>query len=652
MTDPNEVRLRIVQAVDGVRRGYGQLLLRRTDRVAPANDGKRSRVDLSPGSVAGVAGRKIGQADWGWFPALTVPTAVGIVLIVIGDALSRSTLSSSQAFFWVGLLVLYVPIVLRLCSPGAGRSERVVLVILLGLSLYLVKVLHDPFGFTFADELAHTPNANAILHTHELFHSNSILPVTAYYPGLESLAAALAAMSGLSAFGAGLILIGAARVAMMLALFLLFERLSGSARVAALGAAIYAANANFVFFSAQFSYESLALPLLVVVLLAVVEWRNTASRTGWAAVALLLTVAVVATHHLTSYALVMVLIAWSLAARIVGTKSGRPGPWQFALFALVAAAGWLTFVASTTVGYLTPAFTSAFLSTLHTVSGEAAPRQLFVSADTGYQAPLLERAVGIGSVLLMAAAFPFGLRVLWRRYRDEPLALVFAIAGAGFFATVVLRFAPGAWETANRASEFLFLGLGYVLALIGLDRWSPRRVPWIGPAAMSACLAIVFAGGVISGWTPDLRLSQPYRIRAGSHAINAEGRQLARWAVVELGPGRRFAASDADARLLASYASAFAITGTFPDVKDVLKTSALAPWELAILRDYRLRYVAVDRRDRSFDSQAGYFFGRRPEAGVPDTLLPLQVEEKFDRIRADRLYDSGDIVIFDMGPTG
>src|SRR5205823_2783210 len=132
-------------------------------------------------------------------------------------------------------------------------SERIVLVQLLGLSLYLVKVLRDPFGFTFADELAHLPNANAILHTHELFHSTSILPATGYYPGLESLAAALSSMSGLTPFGTGLIVIAAARVLMMLALFLLFERLSGSARVAALGAGVYAANANFLFFSAQFS---------------------------------------------------------------------------------------------------------------------------------------------------------------------------------------------------------------------------------------------------------------------------------------------------------------------------------------------------------------------------------------------------------------
>ena len=56
---------------------------------------------------------------------------------------------------------------------------------LLGLSLYAVKVFRDPFGFTFADELAHAPNAKAILRTHHLFEANTILSATPFYPGLS-----------------------------------------------------------------------------------------------------------------------------------------------------------------------------------------------------------------------------------------------------------------------------------------------------------------------------------------------------------------------------------------------------------------------------------------------------------------------------------
>jgi hypothetical protein len=341
------------------------------------------------------------------------------------------------------------------------------------------------------------------------------------------------------------------------------------------------------------------------------------------------------------------LIALCAAYLIVAKSRIAQAPWGFALIALVATVAWLTFVASATVGYLTPLFTKAVVSTIHTVTGESAPRQLFGSTAGGPQAPVLERAVGIGSVVLMVVGFPFGLRALWRRYRNDPLALVFALAAAAFFGTLALRFAPAAWEVGNRASEFLFLGLAFVLALVGLERWSPGRAPWAGRALAAACLAVVFSGGVIAGWKPKLRLAQPYRIKAGSHVIDSEGRWMARWAATRLGPDRRFAASDSDARLLAAYAGAYVVSDW--RVLDLLQSATLGPPELSVLHSQRLRYVVVDRRLKSFDNTIGYFFGLRPGAGVPDRLFAPEVALKFDGVRADRLYDSGNIVLYDTG---
>jgi hypothetical protein len=619
---------------------------------------RRLRVDVLPNLLALLsvlaerARRWIGDLELAVFPNVATSSGLGLLLIVIAYARSRATTSSSQVLFWLGLLVLFVPIVLRLASPQPKRIERLSLVVLLGLTLYLAKVLHDPFGFTFADELAHAPNANAILRTHELFQANPVLPVTPYYPGLESVTAALASMSGITSFGAGVIVIGVGRLVMMLGLFLLFERLSSSARVAGIAAAIYTANANFVFFSAQFSYESLALPLLVMVMLCVVEARAPGSRTAWSAVAFIGTVGIVVTHHMTSYALCGVLIALCLVAAAVARTGFAATPWRFAVFAVTASIAWLIFVASATLGYLTPVLTNAFVATIRTVSNESAPRTLFASHQAGQQAPLLERWTAIASVLLLAAAFPFGLRALWRHHRNDPLALVLALAGAAFFGTVILRLVPDAWETANRSSEFLFLGLSFTLALSGLDRWRPRGSPWLGAWLTAASLSVVFAGGLISGWQPELRLSQPYRIEAAGHVIDPEGRQLARWVDTRLGPGRRIAASDADARSLATYAAAFSIAGTYPDVVDILKTTTLPAWQVSLLRVNRLRFVAVDRRLRSFDILSGYFFDARRGSQPAGEILPAGVVRKFDRTGADRIYDSGDIVVFDLGAGG
>jgi hypothetical protein len=588
----------------------------------------------------------------GWLPLLSVSSGAGVALCTLGDALSRSTRSASQLPFWAGLLIIVVPIGLRLYSAAASRRERLCLVVLLGMALYLVKVTQNPFGFAYADEFVHAHNADAILRTHNLFSTNSLLPVTPKYPGLESVTAALSATSGLGIFGSGLIVIGAARVIIMLALFLLFERVSGSSQVAGVGTAIYTANSNFLFFGAQFSYESLALPLLVLVLAAVAERQASEGtlRRAWAVPIVVGTCAVVVTHHLSAYALVLVLVGLSFAATVKGSWTWSRGPWPFAVFALAVTVGWLTFVASSTVGYLTPVFTRAITSTVQTLSRESGARQLFATNSTGYEAPLLERAVGIVSVLILAAGMPFGMWRLWKRYRSNAFALVLATMAIAFFGVILLRFAPGAWETANRSSEFLFIGLAFVLALVPASRVMFRRMIWLGAGVMTALFAIVFSGGVIAGWQPLYRVSHPYRIKVGNQVIESESRMLARWAGAELGPGRRFAATQADARFLLLYAREEVLAGSNPNVSKILKTKRLLPPQLLILRENRLRYVAVDLRVKSTNSTEGYYFGIRPGLGVPDELFDRGVFTKFDNMRADRLYDSGTVFVYDLGP--
>ena len=71
----------------------------------------------------------------------------------------------ADLFFWLGLLLIILPVAYRLFSVAVSRQERIGLVVFLGLSLYLVKVMHSPFMFTFSDELLHFRNADNILQS-------------------------------------------------------------------------------------------------------------------------------------------------------------------------------------------------------------------------------------------------------------------------------------------------------------------------------------------------------------------------------------------------------------------------------------------------------------------------------------------------------
>ncbi len=584
------------------------------------------------------------------FPATILTAGLGLFACALADALSRATESPTQLLFWGGLLAIGLPIFYRLTSREATAGERLALVCLLGLSLYCVKVARDAPVFTFPDELVHAYNAAQIADHHELFRHNSILPTTPYYPGLEGATSALTSITGLSVYAAGLIVVGAARLALVSALFLLFGRVSGSARVAGLGAALYAANFNFLYWGAQFSYESLALPLLVVILLALAEREATAPSAipAWTPALVLPIAAVTVTHHLTSYALAITTAVLALTSWRLRRTWKSPNPWPFAVLAAALSLAWLALVASSTIGYLSPVLTGAAKAIFETIGGESPPRAVFGKSGPAVPTtPLLARAVALFALVLLAAGLPFGLRQLWRRFRREPFGLVFGVAAIGFFGTVALRVSPPAWETGNRASEFLYIGLAFVLALTATWLLERARWPRLVRTAVAAAVGIVLIGGAISGWPWDSQLAQPLRVAAGGRTIVSQPLAMAEWARTRV-RGGRFAAPTADAGLLLTPAGKAALAGPHPDVEDILTTPEVESWQLPLLRRNRLRYVVADRRELSGDALRGYYFATEGRSAGGE-LMPRSVVAKFNRVPgAARLYTNGAITVFDL----
>src|SRR5438552_4512474 len=174
----------------------------------------------------------------------------------------------AHPLFWTGLLLMFIPTAARVVSAKPTRQERIGLLTILGIGLYLVKFLQSPVAFILMDESAHWRTLTNILGSGHLFGHNALLPVSPFYPGLEGVTSALASVSGLSPFAAARLLIGVARVIIVVALYLLYERVSGSARVAGIATLLYMGNPGFLFFDTQFAYESLALPLASLVLFA------------------------------------------------------------------------------------------------------------------------------------------------------------------------------------------------------------------------------------------------------------------------------------------------------------------------------------------------------------------------------------------------
>jgi hypothetical protein len=441
----------------------------------------------------------------------------------------------------------------------------------------------------------------------------------------------------------------------------------GSHRAAAIGALAYVGAPNYLFFSAQFAYESLALPLALLVLVTAARAagaQDSRAVRNWTALGISVVPAIAMTHHLTSYALAgalaMVCVsAWAInlaASRRSSDARAMPwrperGPVAHAAAAAIAVAVWLVFAGRQTSGYLSPVLTRAISQTWGVLSREAPPRSLFEPARTASDnavgtAPAWERALALGSVAVVAVAIPAGILAVWRARRLSAVMVLLIVASVAYLGTFPLRFVPAAWETAARASEFLFIGVCAVVAASLVDR--PRVLNRRQRGAAVVTVAVLVVGGIVAGWPSARRLAAPYRVDAAGAVVESEQISFGKWAAERIGRGQRIASEESAARVLQLYGGQFAIAGRNPDVEDILHLPTLDPWMLELLSEHRIGYVAVDRRRVSADNMIGYFFSA--DGGSSSARWPEAVYGKLDRIGAPRVFDSGDIVLYDVRP--
>ena len=457
-------------AVDQREASPYPFVLPTTGLTRPSRDagGPQRQIWAEMTRPAGSTVHKDARFDLRWMSFVVLSIALGLVFVAIADAGSRHGHTATSVFFWLGLLLIFIPIAFRVLMHHAGRQERLTLVILLGVALYLVKVVGSPDAFTYVDEYVHVRSTQDILRTQHLFAFNPLLPTASFYPGLaahhgglrrpdwpQSLRGRVSSSSGWHA-----VLISAC-------FFLVAERVTGSGRAAAGASLVYAANPMFLFWSAAFSYENLALPLAAFVVWWLGRTRQEIGRPALVVAAIAI-VAVTVTHHVVGFALAALLGAWWLVERFTQRPAvTRRGIGLMALVASTATLAWLFLVARQAVSYL---FADNILPALRATGslllGHTAPRQLYTSG--GVATPAWETIAGFAAVGVLLLALPPALYLAWRRRDRAPMVVAIGVAVL-FPLSLVPRLAASGVGISARSLEYVFAGLGCILGMLAKD---------------------------------------------------------------------------------------------------------------------------------------------------------------------------------------
>ena len=612
----------------------------------------------------------------GALPILALVAAVGLVVIALGNNAARDGASGAATLFWAGLTLIYGPIAYRLLSASASRGERIGLVVLMGVALFLVRVLYSPILYPPFDELATWRQTHDLLETGRPFTDNPIAAGFPGFPGLETATAAIVQLAGLSIFHAGAVVIGVARAVLMLALFLIIERVSRSARAAGIGVAVYACNPSFLYFDSQFAHESLALMLGGAMLLAVVSWAeprrlDARASLGFVGAIVLLAWVVTITHHMTSYLLAAFFVVWALpAVRVsrrpsaIASSGPRPdgpivkrssppgllsrGPVFPAVLLCSTTAVWFVFVGGDdTIEELGGVFSGAIDSVVRLIIGGSGPKTLFQGSSE--HNPTLARAFAFASVIPLLALIPFALRRAWR-VRD-PLWHALAAVALLYPVTLGLRLTLSGTETSQRASEFVFVGLAFYAAVLIVEMPLPKRqMRRLRDLSLAGLATVMFCGAFIVAELPTTRQPGPFLVGADARSVSPHGLAAAEFADRHLLSSARILADRPNGTLLGSYGDLDPVLGQIDGipVARVLFHERFDRVDRRVIRDDEIVYVVIDQRlSRELPSLGFYLEPDEPGAFRRTEPIDPAALDKFRLATGvNRIYTNGPIAIY------
>ncbi len=568
--------------------------------------------------------------------ASTLAGIAGLVLIWCSYRLAFREGGTHYLVFWIGCLVGCLPTAVRACARQVPAWERLTQVVLLSTFLMGPKLLRTPDRPLYHDEYAHIVQAEHLAQSGRLFADNWLVPVIKSYPGLHSVTAFLIDLSAVPSWRVGQLLILLTHVLTAVGAYAVAAELWRSHRAGAVGACVYMLNAGYMYFDSQFSYEGMALALLVWIgYLSVRMLRSAERAAAWrlSPVAGLLGAALVMTHHLTAIGTVVLLL-------VCGVSAAVPRPARRACRAglapmLITTGGitvlllvWLLAVSPYTLRYLSPYLGTGLRQLAGIVSSGSGGRELYAASTT----PGYERvAAFLSFAVLGAVAVAHLVRSRWLRAdAHDGARLGWVLYGGLYFLSVPLILSPMGAEASRRTWAFTFFGVSVIVA--GLFAGPPRARS--SPRAAAALLAfvILLVGNVSAGQNEYYRF--PGRVVFGTDTrdVSSESLALAEWLRGVVPAGRRVATDRFNGLQL-----------TYTGGLDVVRaTDRLPYWELYLdplppdrrlvdeMRRLDVAYLVLDKRMTRTLPVLGVYF-------QPDEAFTLA--EPLAREKLDRYYD-------------
>lgn len=564
--------------------------------------------------------------------------------------------------FWGGMLLGSIPLLLWMINRSSTPVSRSVALSGLAGLMTLPKILRSPFTPLFHDEYAHLRAVEDILSTGLPGGFNSIVTPVPDFPGMHAVTAWLSSITALSSWTSALVIIAIAHIVGLIGIYVLLSVLGVSYRGAAVGAAVYATNANYMFFHAQFGYESLGLPLVIWGLIVAVYAIRSPRPRKWILVAAIgpLSYAIAAIHHLSAvgFALTLLIIAIYTSLHSVFVRKYRHALTSWMILAVASVFIYIRFIPTLSLlaEYLgSPA--SRGTTQLQEIAnqfvgrGSDSPnsRTLFEESKL----PLYEQIASFGATLIIGVAVAtmiilwflkkIGKTTVWIVPEGSPVRNAFLMFTILYLASVPFILTSGGAEGARRSWGYSFLGVALLFAIL-FDMLDTRNAAigrgknsYISTASFVALWSILLVGGVAAGVNETYRFPSPQTKVSDLTASTDEAVAIGQWVRENVERDSWVAADRYVGMQIASTGMAQVVPASpsFPYWDVYWKTEAPSISLLAGMNAFGVQFIVVDQRMEQEVPENGYWFAggepRYPRGGVLPPAEPNSLA-KFDNL--------------------
>jgi hypothetical protein len=611
--------------------------------------------------------------------AVLPPIGATLVLLALHRAAVLAEPDNWQfAILWVGFLCGMLPLVVLACSTGINGVTRTCALAGIGL-LGMGRMLRLPAGPLGNDEFIHMRQTIETYLAGDVGHGSGIF---SHFPGFHQTISAFARLTGLPLWPAALAVVALAHILSVLAVYQLVRAVGASTTGAAVGAVVYTLNPSWLYFDTSVSYESLALPLVLWCLAAVVAASRAPNQPSlrYIAVVVLSAAALPMIHHISPIMLCLIVLVLIVGVVVHSLRRIRPrsGGTRENLWPLLLAASGLTLSAMVwwsgfrddLVRYLGPSLTRGWaqvdeLMDLDRAFQKASGTRLpFAGAHT----PIYETVSGLLYAPLVLGLFLVSLAVLWVRRRQMGSApWAFAAVGAMFFLSIPMALTSGGGEGAHRSWAFSFIGIavvcglawsfaasGEVVARFGrLGRWiTPLTRPRVRISVVGAVLTVLYVGGAALGTNVSARFPGSVQVGDDARSVSREGGAVAAWLAAH---------APVDTRVVADRYVSQQVGGWVGRMAPLAPSAAFPLWDLYMsdrpvrryvlnqVLDANVGYFIVDARMATTRPRMGYWFINDEPGRGGDRPFPQAALDRFNCLPWLRArYAAGPLTVYQV----